>query len=254
MPPTPRNHVRAADGVGVGALRREAPCVLDELRMVDVEMVVDVVVVRANELVGDGVPPARHVRYQDVRLDLLPEEPAHPFAELRLEVGEEQREGAILSRVLPCVCGELLGYVRIQRRRLGPALREPFGPLRAQSRLALHEGVAVVAEVALVNQREERERRLVGPAAPGLRVDVPEKRAGERKVVGVSAFVEENKFLVVVHRDLPVAVYADGAPRHCAGDEEVRREVYPVRDACVEQVVEHRHAVRTYRRAVLMVA
>src|SRR5574344_2378056 len=45
--------VRAARGIRVRALARKLPVLLEETRMVDVEVIVDIVVVAADELVGD---------------------------------------------------------------------------------------------------------------------------------------------------------------------------------------------------------
>ena len=227
-------HARAADGIGVRALRRKVPRLLEELRMVDVEVVVDVVVARAHKLVGDRVPPARHVCEQDPRPYLVTDELRHPLGEGRFKVREEERERAVLPRVLPGVARDFLSDVAVEVRRLGAAGRQPFAPLLFESFLAREELISVVAEVALVDQREERERRFVRPAAPRLRVHVAEEVPGELEVVAEHTLVEERELLELAHPDRTVAVDAARAPLDAARDEEVRRQVYSVPDAGVE--------------------
>ena len=112
----------------------------------------------------------------------------------------------------------------------------------------------MVAEVAFVDQREERECRLIRPAATGLRVDVAEEVPGEREVVAEHPFVKQRKRLELVHPDRPVAVDAARAPLDAARHEEVRRQVDSVLDAGVEESVQLRHLLGEKRRPVLRVA
>ncbi len=217
-------------------------------------MVVDVVVARPHELVRYGVSPARHVREKHFRANLVADELRHPLRERRFKVCEEERERAVLPRVLPGVAGDLLGDVAVEVRRLGASSGQPRAPLLFEGLLTCKKRIAVVAKVTLVDQREKRERRLVRPAATGLRVDVAEEVPGELQVVAEHPFVKQRERLELVHPDRPVAVDAARTPLDAARHEEVRRQVDSVLDAGVEESVKLRHLLGEKRRPVLRVA
>ena len=222
--------------------------------MIDVEMVIHVVVMRADELVVDWVFPAGEIGQQHLRLDFVADESSHPPGKVDFDVGEEERTGAILRRVLPAVVWHLVRDLCI---RLGLAclvVGEPLLPGRLRLGQVLHKAIAVVARVALVDQRKEREGRFVGPAAPCLRIDVREELTREIKVVPESAVMEEHKFLEVFHRDAAVSVDAAGTPGDVPRNEKVRSQIDAMADAGVQEIVKLGHLLRTDRRAVLRIA
>ena len=124
--------------------------------------------------------------------------------------------------------------VRIERR-IGGALREhPLPPGFAHALVLRRLASPAHEEPALVDERDERERRLVLVRAARVRV------------------VERAERLEELHVHEAVAVHADVPPLDhvVARDEEVRREVEALADGRREQVVELVHVLLAEREAV----
>ena len=102
------------------------------------------------------------------------------------------------------------------------------------------QGVApVVAEVALVHERERGETRLLREAAARVGVHVEHELPRPGEEIGVRAFVEQCGHLELVLRHVSGTVDADRAPGdRGAGDVEVGGEVEPVAQAGGAQGVE----------------
>ena len=222
--------------------------------MIHVEMVVYIVVVRADELVLNRVLPAGKVGEEHLRLDLLADESRHSLGKVDFYIGKEERVHAILRRVLPAVVRHLVRDIGIRLGLFRLVRGKPLLPCRLRLWQVLHEAIAVVAGIPFVYEREEREGRLVGPTATGLGVDMVEKLARKVEIVPEGAIVEEHKLLVFLHLNYAVAVNAAGTPGDVPRDEEVCRQVYAVADAGVQEVVELGHLLGADRRAVLPVA
>ena len=235
------------DGVRVRAPRRQRPRPRDELRMVHVEVVVHVVVARLAH---------RHERRVVSAAVLTGEERLH--AERAEELTLAPREVVLHVRhegdergVVPG--GDLLGVVRdvLRERGVGGALRgEPFLPRGLHRRLLL-DRVPAPGEVPLVDERDERQARLVLVRAARVRVHVREQVAGERLPVLERGRVDADEVLVDLLRNLSVAVDADVAPHHGTRREEVRRHVDALLHRAEEQVVEALRPFLVERQAVL---
>ena len=136
-------------------------------------------------------------------------------------------------------------------------MKQPFHP-RVKRAFEIRRGLArrafrnasVITDVVLVDERKERERRLVRPAAARIGVDVPEQRAGEGREIRIGRLVGPHERLELVHRHLAVTVLSERPPRHPARDEEVRRHIEPRFRTGGEKPVELTHPLRIDRRAV----
>ena len=179
------------DGAGVRAAAGQPPRLLQELRMVDVEVVVHVIHRTAHPLAGRVIGPAVHVGHQGPGAQLLAQEGRGADQEVLLDLRQEEHQVAaaqILAVDRPVQRHRPLGgiFVGLQRRsprrrQTGPVavpFDQPAVPGGAVVRDVLGQA-HVVGQVALVDQRQPGQSRLVLVGPLRVRIDVFEQVSGK---------------------------------------------------------------------------
>ena len=148
--------------------------------------------------------------------------------------------------------GNLVGNIR-QPPRSRPFLAEPPPPGGAPFGIFPVDG-HVVAVVALVDERHERERRLLRQAAARTRIHVRHERTQEADVVGEHMFVHIDERLEIPVRHQSRLVPAHRRQGDPARHVEVGRQIKPLFDTRRHEIIEAAAHLRVDREPVVRAA
>ena len=233
----------------IGAAAGQPPGFFEKIGVVEVVVVVDIVVERADRLVGDMVGPGIVVGDQSLAFQFFPQEFLEIGSHFEIGGGQEQVPVADGRRGTGCFRdGDLaLGRPLWRHGQILPsldqglpvriALAQPAVPGLPPIRVVFGN-IVEIPQIAFVDQGQPGQGRFFRIGFAGIGIFVRQQGAGKLLPVGAGGRHDRHHHLEFIHAEIARLVYPQFFPGNRPGNKKIGGQIDTAADAGGGQVVE----------------